>query len=157
MESEIKRITALLQQTFTKEAWHGPSVLEALAKVTPALASARASANTHSIIELVAHMRAWRIAVIEWLSGNTTYIVTDALNFPTITDWPAAVAALRESQEKLIATITAFPEERLNELVPQAPEPCKWYNLLHGIIHHDTYHTGQISLITKAIATATAA
>ena len=86
MKSEIERITALLQQTFTKEAWHGPTVLEAIAKVTPGQVSARASANTHSIIELVAHMRAWRIAAIEWLSGNTTYTVTDALNFPAVTD-----------------------------------------------------------------------
>jgi uncharacterized damage-inducible protein DinB len=153
MKSEIERITALLQQTFTKEAWHGPTVLEAIAKVTPGQVSARASANTHSIIELVAHMRAWRIAAIEWLSGNTTYTVTDALNFPAVTDWSAAVAALRESQEKLIAAIAAFPEERLDDTIPETGNAYTWYDLLHGVINHDTYHTGQISMIAKATAT----
>ncbi len=155
MKSEIKRVTALLQQTFTKNAWHGPSVLEAIAKVTPAQASARASTNTHSIIELVAHMRAWHIAVIEWLSGNTTYVVTDALNFPAVTDWAAAVAALHESQEKMIAAIAAFPEERLDDLIPETGNTHTWYDLLHGTINHDIYHTGQISIIVKATTVAT--
>jgi len=152
MESEIKRIIALLHQTFTKDAWHGPSVQETLSKVTSAHALTRVSANTHSIIELVAHMRAWRVAVIQWLSGNTSYTVTEAQNFPNSTDWPAEVAALHQSQEELLAAIAAFPEGRLNDLVPGSPEPYTWYILLHGIINHDSYHTGQISLLAKAAA-----
>jgi hypothetical protein len=32
---EIKRIISLLQKTVEKNAWHGPSLKEALADVTP--------------------------------------------------------------------------------------------------------------------------
>ncbi len=46
---ELIRIIDLLNTTYEgEEAWHGPSVVDALRGVTPAMAGRRIAANTHS-------------------------------------------------------------------------------------------------------------
>jgi uncharacterized damage-inducible protein DinB len=150
MKTEIEKLTSLLRKTFNANAWHGPAVKEVLHDVTPELSLKRLN-NTHSIIELVTHMTSWRIFVIEKLQGNEQYTVSDELNFPKTTDWVRAVADLDASQSRLLAAIEKFPLEKLSELVPPSDKyKYTYYTLIHGIINHDLYHTGQIMLIKKA-------
>lgn len=103
--------------------------------------------TTHSIIELVGHMTFWRRFVTESLLGNEGFEVTDTLNFPVITDWLQALDSLRDSQTKLLQALEQFPSERLHEVVPN--RPYKFFTMVHGIIHHDLYHLGQIVLIKR--------
>ena len=152
MEKEIQNLVSLLKQTYEKGAWHGPSVKQGLENISDEQAFSRLP-DTHSIIELVAHMAAWRIYVVEKLKGNAAYKVTDELNFPQLTDWKQAVQQLDESQAQLIAAIEKFPEEKLREKVAGFIDAYSYYTLLHSIIHHDLYHTGQIILIKKATRT----
>jgi uncharacterized damage-inducible protein DinB len=149
MKSEIENLTSLLKRTFEKGAWYGPSVHDVLSKVTTDNAQKKLN-NTHSIIELVAHMTSWRNYVVSRLTGNIDFEVTEAMNFPSERDWVKAKADLNGSQEALMRAVASFPVEKLNELVPQATHRYTYYTLIHGIIHHDIYHTGQISLILKA-------
>ncbi len=149
MQSEIPNILSLLKNTFEKKAWYGPSVKEALKNITLDQATHRI-ANTHSIIEIVGHMRAWRIFVVNKLEGDVDYKVTDELNFPTPSTWETSVKELEESQEKLIEAIQNFDPSRLHDLVPHHSYTYSFYELLHGLIHHDTYHIGQIVLIKKS-------
>src|SRR5688572_4099256 len=101
MKTEIQKLTSLLQRTFEKYAWHGPSVMETLQNITQDIANNRLN-NTHSIIELVAHMTAWRDFVISRLEGNNDFKVTDELNFPVVKDWTQVFTALQQSQTKLL-------------------------------------------------------
>jgi hypothetical protein len=39
------------------------------------------------------------------------------------------------------------PNEKLQEVVPG--RKYKFFTMIHGIIHHDLYHTGQIVLLKK--------
>jgi uncharacterized damage-inducible protein DinB len=149
MEKGIQNLVSLLKQTYEKGAWHGPSVKEALENISDEQAISRLP-DSHSIIELVAHMTAWRTYVIEKLKGNDAYKVADELNFPQIKNWKQAVQQLDESQVQLIAAIEKFPEEKLREKVAGFIDPYSYYTLLHSIIHHDLYHTGQIILIKKS-------
>jgi uncharacterized damage-inducible protein DinB len=149
MKSEIERIAKLLRRTFEKGAWYGPSVQDVLSKVTAANAHQRV-ANTHSIIELVAHMTSWRNYVTSRL-GNGPYLdVSDEMNFPQEKDWQKVKIAFEQSQAALMQAVESFPLDKLDELVPQASHKYTYYTLLHGIVDHDIYHTGQISLILKA-------
>ncbi|HYC85680.1 MAG TPA: DinB family protein [Chryseosolibacter sp.] len=147
--SEITRISRLLTKSFEKNAWHGPSVREVLAQISPADSKKRLP-NTHSIIELVAHMTAWRVFAVHKLSGDDGYRVGEEMNFPQLDDWLRAVRELEESQAALLDAIGRLPEGRLAELVPHHELRYTFYTLLHGIIHHDLYHLGQIILIHKA-------
>lgn len=144
---EILRIISLIEKTFDGPAkWHGPAVMEALEDVSAETASKRIS-GSHSIVELVLHMTTWRNFVSRRLSGDNKYDVTDADNFPQATDWPSALAQLKESQVKLLTTLKTFPEEKLFNTVPT--RKYDFYTLLHGIAQHDIYHTGQIILLKK--------
>jgi uncharacterized damage-inducible protein DinB len=148
--NELNRIAETLRNTFEKNAWHGPSVKETLKNINAESAVKRLP-NTHSIIELVAHMTAWRIFTILKLKGDTSYKVTDDLNFPLSADWKNVFERLEESQRQILDAIASFPPERLSEIVPHEGYKYTFYTLLQGIIHHDLYHTGQIALIKKAV------
>ena len=149
METEIQDFLTLLRKTYEREAWHGPSVKEAIGNISDELIFARLP-GTHSIIELVAHMTAWRRYAIKKLMGESDYTVTDEMNFPNPDNWQEAVRQLEESQEQLVAVVEQCTPEKFKQLVPGTKNPLTFYTLLHGIIHHDLYHTGQIMLIRKA-------
>ncbi|HEY0740654.1 MAG TPA: DinB family protein [Chryseosolibacter sp.] len=150
MKTEIEKITSLLKRTFDKGAWHGPSVKEAIKEIDGIQAQQRLH-KTHSIIELVAHMIAWRKYVINRLQGNNAYVVSDTMNFPMRDDWSNVLNELEASQNELLDLITQFPVYKLNELVPVSEQNYTYNTLLHGIIHHDVYHAGQIMLIRRAL------
>ena len=149
MKTEKEKILSLLQRTYEKGAWHGPSVKEVLEKVS-AESVFNKLPNTHSIIELVMHMSTWRIFVTKKLEGDDAYKVSDEQNFRSDANWTKAVHELEESQQSLISAISNFPEEKLSSLVPQVSDKYTYYTLIHGVIHHDLYHAGQIMLINKA-------
>lgn len=146
----MERILRLLNKTFNKGAWHGPTVTEVLAQVSPATSNERIG-KSHSILELVLHMTSWRTFVTRRLLGDAIYQVSDEANFPVPgpTTWGEAVRKLEESQRELAEAVGNFPEARLGELVPGASHTYTFYTLLHGIIQHDIYHIGQIQLILK--------
>lgn len=149
MDSEIARITRLLEKAFEKSPWYGPSLSSVISEVTPAQANLRAG-KSHSIIELVLHMTSWRTFATRRLAGDDKFQVSDDMNFPKPGTWEDAVKRLKQSQEELLAVVKAFPDARLGELVPGASHKYTFYTLLHGIIQHDIYHTGQIQLILKS-------
>jgi uncharacterized damage-inducible protein DinB len=151
MDPEIQNIVSLLERTFEKNAWHGPAVKEVLAGLSAEEAFHRLP-NTHSIIELVAHMTAWRRYLINSLSGDFSYKVTDDLNFPNANDWNMTLEELIDSQQQLIAALKALPSEKLSIQVPWTEQSFTYYTIIHGLIHHDLYHAGQIILIRKATA-----
>lgn len=148
MESEVQHILSLLKRTFGQKAWHGPTVMETLENLRPDQVFNRLP-NTHSIIELVAHMTAWRNYITRKLKGDSEYKVTDDLNFPHVENWDDTVKALHASQDELLAAIEAFAPADLMQQVPWTDESLTYYTILHGIIHHDLYHIGQINLIRK--------
>lgn len=155
MNRERDNIIALLRQTFEGGAWHGPSVIEAIENISPEQATLRLPSpvgnRTHSIIELVSHMTSWRLYVVHKLLGDATYEVTPEMNFPSATDWPEAAHNLRTSQERLLEALSSMPASRLEEQVPGREPPLTFYTLVHGIIHHDLYHAGQIMIIRRTL------
>jgi len=148
MERELKHLIKMLQHTYEKNAWHGPAVREVLENVT-SIDAQKKLPNSHSIIELVAHMTAWRVFVVKKLQGNTDYKVTDEMNFTTPTDWEKVLEELDASQDRLLEALRGFDSSKLYEPVPHGSYNYNFYTLLNGIIHHDLYHAGQIALLKK--------
>lgn len=147
IQMETKNIIILLKKSFNGHAWHGPSVMEVLSDIRAKEASSRLSENTHSIEELVLHMAAWRNFVVNKLKGEE-FEMTDPLNFPKPDPWEKTLSRIKQSQDELLDALRSFPENKLVEKVPG--REYDFYTLLHGIIQHDIYHTGQIMLIKKS-------
>ncbi len=149
MATEMERIIRMLEKTFDKHPWYGPSVMDILSEVTKTEASRRVG-QSHSIIELVLHMTSWRTFAIQRLRGDNDFEVSDDSNFPEPTSWDEALKKLKQSQAALVAAAREFSESKLGDLVPSSSHKYTYYTLLHGIIQHDIYHIGQVQLIRKS-------
>lgn len=155
---ELLRIIDLLNTTYEgEEAWHGPSLVEVMRDVTPDIAGLRIAPNTHSIAELLFHMTSWRIFCVKKMQGDEQFdILTPGKNFGQLPDkiddfeWEALQMELSLSQEELINELDKRDDDEfLEEIVPG--RSYVYYDLLHGIINHDTYHAGQVMILKKAL------
>jgi uncharacterized damage-inducible protein DinB len=149
--SEITRIVEQLEQAHQGGAWHGPSVAEALEGVSAAGASRKPIGAAHSIWEIVNHVRATDEVVRRRVSGEAP---RDEEDWPAPSGqgdagWRAAVDQLKATQRALREAVSKLPERRLHENIP-GQDHSYWYGL-HGIVHHDLYHAGQISLLKKGL------
>ena len=64
--------------------------------------------------------------------------------------------ALSEAHASLSAELSRFPEARLDELLGGTRDHAlgsgqTYRQMLHGLLQHDAYHLGQISLLKKAL------
>src|SRR5215216_1681753 len=141
-----------LKRAYEGEAWHGPSLKEILKDVTAQQAARQPIAGAHSIWEIVLHIAAWEAAVRSRLEGD--YVLEPAEgDWPAVDDkgeaaWRETLARLENNHMKLREAVSAFANERLFE--PLAEGKPSAYFTLHGLIQHDLYHAGQITLLKKA-------
>jgi len=149
--TEVQNITRLMQNVFNGSAWHGPSVLKILEEVGEDDAF-RKFENIHTIAELVVHMTAWKKFALERVSGNQRYEVSEQEEWKEITsgdrkDWNNIKSNLTTIHNELIGSLSKITDQKLSELVEN--KAYDFYTLLHGVIQHDIYHAGQISLLKK--------
>lgn len=147
----LERITDLLNAAFHGGAWHGPSVLESVKGLKPKQAAFK-TADTHSIAELIYHMTSWRIFVVKKIQGDSEYTISESQNFGHFDqidefEVETLLMELSLSHDELLNVLKNKTDDFLNEIVPGAE--YTYYTLLHGIIHHDLYHTGQIAILRK--------
>ena len=155
MSDEIKRILKNITAVYDGKAWHGDNIISMLSGVTAAMASQRPERLNHSIAEIVCHMTAWRIFVVEKIKGNASYEVWDTeLNWKKIEalteeSWQTIKKTLKESQQYLLQQVETMPDSLLSTAVDG-----RKYNvrlMLQGIVQHDIHHAGQISIIKKLV------
>ena len=149
--SDIARIVDELERIYDGDAWHGPSLRETLKGVSAAQAAARPIADAHNIWEILRHIAGWNDVVRRRLEGHPTDEPVEG-DFPQITGtseaaWAEALAKLEESHRRLISQISSLGPERLQQTA--AGEEYTVSFMLHGMIRHIVYHSGQIALLKK--------
>jgi uncharacterized damage-inducible protein DinB len=153
MSTELERLEAQLERSFAGEAWHGPSVLEALKDVTPELAHAHPINGAHSIWELVLHLGGTYRLVLRRLDGEDAQLTPaedwPGVPSPTPASWDESVRSLQDLNEQARRAILRFGPEKLDHPL-SAGAPYTAYTQFIGITQHDLYHAGQIVLLKKA-------
>jgi len=160
VDTEIVRILDQLDREHAGDPWHGSPLRDVLAGIDWQQASARPLAGAHSIWEIVLHMTAWKHEVRRRVGGAPA-------GLPAEGDWPRpaapgpeawreALAALEAAHEALVTAIGGLKEKTLFEptndpRVRETGQGVSYYVLLHGIVQHDVYHSGQIALLKKAL------
>ena len=161
MASEIERIVDQLHREHEGDPWHGSPLRAILHGITHAHAAARPIPAGHSIWELVLHITAWKGEVRRRLSGAPAGEPQEgdwpAVGDPTLERWRAALERLETVHRELLNGIRALPEQQLFEPSNDSRDRetgagVSYYVLLHGIVQHDVYHSGQIALLKKALA-----
>lgn len=154
-------LLADLRRIYEGNAWHGPSVLEAIRDVSAAQAAARPVPEGHSIFELTHHIAAWIGEAASRLQGNPPGMPADG-DFPdrsaTVDEsaWSAVRARLERRQAELLEAVAAFDPSRLDDVVnPKHRKhddgPVTFRALLSGLAQHSAYHAGQIVLLRKGL------
>jgi uncharacterized damage-inducible protein DinB len=162
----IPILRSVLRRSFDGEAWHGPSLSEALTGIDARTAAARPVAGGHTIWELTHHVAAWTREVTRRLAGA-------AAAMPEEGDWPPPVAEpdpealeaawahlraeLTGARDALLAAVADFPPERLGERVGPTPDAAlgtraSFGGMLIGLAEHNAYHGGQLVLLRRAAA-----
>jgi uncharacterized damage-inducible protein DinB len=148
-----------LRRSVECEAWYGPSLMEALAGVDPALAAWRPAPQVHTIWELVLHAIGWIDEVRARLSGQF-HAEPVGGDWPQLPDVPDG-EAWRETNERLWRTwqglaeaIRAFPPARWTERmgeerIPELGTGLTYAATVHGLAQHNAYHAGQIMLLRR--------
>jgi uncharacterized damage-inducible protein DinB len=152
--TESVRLADQIRRAFEGTAWHGDSVLELLAGVNAKTAAAKPIKGAHSIWELLLHIAAWDDAVRRHIGGEAVDL-GDEQNFPPVKEvseaaWRQAIESVKQTHNELIKAVAIFPDARLQDPVPGKTE--NYYNffyLFSGIVQHEIYHAGQISLLKK--------
>lgn len=149
--SEITSIVDELRNIHDGDAWHGPSLKESLADVTPQQAAARPVDAAHSIWELVSHIKAWENVWRLRLEGHQATEPEEG-DFPPVEEvsqqaWVHALAGLDAGHKRLLGAISELSDSALEETVLGAEYSIRF--LLRGAIRHHVYHAGQIALLKK--------
>lgn len=156
MTEEIKRIHRNISSVYDGQAWYGDNAVTILSGVTAAQAAVKPEKLNHSIAEIVSHMAAWRYFVVEKIKGNATYEVWETeLNWQKITklnesEWNGILNDLLKSQSQLLQQIELVEEPLLTATV--GGRKYNFRLMLQGIVQHDIYHLGQISMIKKLVS-----
>ena len=149
----VDRVANLLVDTYhgdaAGQAWFGPALRPLLATVSPAAASYRTLLRRHTIWELVLHLTANIDFVLARLDGIELELAAaadwPAVPEPTVTAWEETLAALDARHESLLTRTNAFDDAQLAQ--PVVGRRYDVQTMLHGIVHHNVYHAGQIALL----------
>lgn len=149
----VELIKDQLEKAFYGDAWHGPSVLKALEDIPAEKAVSRPVKNAHSIWEIALHINAWQLIALRRISGENVEPLPEE-DWPEVkngsqSSWESTLSNLKDSMTNLIGFLSKLDENILNENI--AGKNYTYYFLLHGLVQHDVYHAGQISLLKKAL------
>ncbi len=161
METEIDRIIDEMNREYSGDPWHGLPLKVILGGIAAPQAVARPVAGAHSIFEIVLHMIGWKDEVRRRLSGAPAGEPQQGdwppVGDPSAQGWRTALERLDAAHQALVSAVRAMPESQL--LAPTNDPRDKttgagvsYYVLLHGIVQHDVYHSGQIALLKKGAA-----
>jgi uncharacterized damage-inducible protein DinB len=145
---EVKLLYDQIETTFRGRSWHGPHMIQVLEGVTIDKARLRPLSHRHSIWELVNHMNYWMIIALKGLNGEDVPNPKGVEDWPPIganeEEWRASVADLERTVNALLNVLMDFSATKLEEKVPG--KAYNYRTLLHGVLHHNLYHMGQIAV-----------
>lgn len=149
LSRESRRIADQLERSWRGEAWHGPSVRELLKDVDEAAALRRPIVSAHTIWELLLHISTWEHVALLRIRG-TEHEPPDEENFPKPSgSWADALAAADAVHDELVREVRSFTDDKLWEKSPGRDH--NQYFLLHGVVQHNIYHAGQITMLKKPL------
>ena len=139
---EIRRITR-------GNPWHGPSLAEIVSDISAEEAEAKPFPGVHSIREIVLHIAGWQEVFFLRLQGKMASEPPEG-DFPEgPAGWHASLAKLEESNRRLLSVISGLSDASLEAGVAGKDYTVGF--MLHGLVSHCVYHSGQISLVKRAL------
>jgi uncharacterized damage-inducible protein DinB len=146
----IERILDQLNRAWGGPSWTGVAIRPLLDDLTDEQARAHPLPDVHSIIELVAHMSILMDVVSMRLTG-TRKVLTAEEDWRDVTQlpWAQAVAEMEDAVSRLSDAVARQSVDDLDRVV--AGRDYTMYIMVHGVIQHTLYHSGQIAILKKIV------
>ena len=148
--SQTKQIADSYRAATVKGAWYGPSLAELLAGIAPELATTPPMPGAHSISELLQHLLLWNERIRNTSDSHPMprWEADKEWAEPQI-PWNELATRWNLSRDLLEEKMRSFPIEDLAKQVPGRSYPYE--TMLHGIVQHAIYHSGQIAMILSML------
>lgn len=149
---QVGLLVSLLDEAFSRNAWHGPTLWGALRGVTPEQAGWRPAPDRHNIWEIAVHAAYWKHIVRRRITGDRR------LRFPLRgRNWFARPAAASASAWRADLDLLRDQHTQLHTMVASlSPADVaggaageRHAHMIRGIAAHDVYHAGQIQLLKR--------
>ncbi len=148
---QINEYMNQLEEIYSGKPWYGDSVSGILKNVAPEDAVRRPINGKHTIADLLYHMITWRVFVIKQLKGDKEFDVKQndkndwrELDYGDKHLWANALSEFDETHKLLVSELNNFKEDLLDKQISLRNYTYQF--LLTGLIQHDMYHLGQITL-----------
>jgi uncharacterized damage-inducible protein DinB len=150
---EVKFLRDQIETTFKGDSWHGPSLMKTLEGVDLEQATARPLGERHTIWELVDHTTFWLEAILDALKDKAMPDPPMEVNWPrmgsTEEHWSQSLRRLEASVNMVLDELAGWSNEDLGRTVPGRDYTFK--QMLHGAVHHNLYHAGQIAILKRKV------
>jgi uncharacterized damage-inducible protein DinB len=150
VNEQIQRIADSYRAATITGAWYGPSLAEVLAQVSSELATKPPVPGAHPISALLQHLLLWNERIRNTSDSHPMprWDAEKEWAEPSI-PWHELVDRWSQSRELLEEKIRNFPVEDLVKQVPGRNYPYEM--MLHGIVQHAIYHSGQIAMVLSML------
>jgi uncharacterized damage-inducible protein DinB len=145
----------LLDEAFSRKAWHGPNLRGSLRGLQAKAAAWRPGRGCHNVWELAVHAAYWKYAVRRMLTGEKrgTFPIAGSNWFvrPARGEgeeaWRSDLALLAVEHRRLRAAVAELSRVDLTA----RPRGSRYTiaRLVQGAAAHDLYHAGQIQLLKR--------
>jgi uncharacterized damage-inducible protein DinB len=157
--SDVQFLREQLRKGYSDDPWHGPSTVDALRGITAAEAAAHPVPGAHSVWEIVLHMTAWQNEVRRRLGGKEPTLPQEgdwpAPGGTSEADWQRDRERLGASLDELLDGLSEADLERtggaISDRDPVLGTGVTHRAMVNGLVQHNAYHSGQISLLRKAL------
>lgn len=150
---EVKFLRDQIVTTFKGDSWHGPNLVKTLAGIDYKQARARPLGERHTIWELTEHITFWMEEVWKSIKGHEKLNPSNQKDWPDMgaskEDWIQSVDRLEAAVNLTVDELATWSNEELEHEVPETDYTFK--QMLHGMVHHNLYHAGQINLLKQKI------
>lgn len=153
--SEVKHLKKLFADLYDGVPWTEVKLTTIITDITSEQAAKKIIPEANSIWQLVQHCLGWRDNVLRKLQGEEFKSPEDNyLSEPTDTSadaWNQLLAALAQNNLAWQHFLQSLPDESLDNGYAPAQHAFTQYAVIHGILHHDNYHIGQVLMLKKLV------
>jgi uncharacterized damage-inducible protein DinB len=151
---ELRILLNLIQESYSKKAWHGPNLRGSLRGITVEEAVWRPGDGRHNIWEIAVHCAYWKYIVRRRIlgeqKGSFPLKGSNWFKRPLVLTPEALhqdIALLEETHGSMVNAIRTLDAKSLRRI----PKNSKVSNeaIIRGIASHDVYHAGQIQLLKR--------
>jgi len=153
--TESTRIAKLFGDWYNGNPWSYVKLTDLLKDVSASQAAARAIPGANSIWQLVQHCLGWRENVLRKMKGEEFKSPDDNYlgNPEDISEdaWQKLLVKYEQSEKDWQVYLNQLDDNVLSEGYKPSKNEFTNYEVIHGLLHHDNYHFGQIMMLKKAL------